>query len=252
MALPLSSFLVAAVAVFLTGLSKSGFGGGLGVVSVPLMCLFVEPQFAVAILIPVLIAMDVIIAWQYRHRWNREVVLTMLPGALVGLAVGAATFRWMDANLIRLAVGILAAVFVGQYLFSRNAHSGRGKNCKATPFALGTLSGFTSFVAHAGGPPVKGYLLRQGLAKSEFVGTNTMYFFALNALKTVSYTVMGQLSADSLKVSLILSPVLVIGIGLGMMLHRHIDQSRFTAIVYLFLSVAGAKLIFDSVSSFLT
>jgi len=64
---PLSFFVVAAAAVLLTGLSKSGFGGGLGVVSVPVLSVFVEPQFAVAVLMPLLITMDVIIVWQYRN-----------------------------------------------------------------------------------------------------------------------------------------------------------------------------------------
>jgi uncharacterized membrane protein YfcA len=241
-------FVVTAMAVLLTGLSKSGFGGGLGVMSVPLMSLFVDPQFAVAILMPILIVMDVIVVWRYRRHWSRDVVLTMLPGALLGLALGAGTFRWMNGDLIRLAIGGMAMLFVGLHLARRWGGDTEVKPGALQAFSLGALSGFSSFVAHAGGPPVKGYLLRQGLEKSVFVGTNTMFFFTLNALKTVSYVAMGQLSAESLEVSAILSPMLVIGIVLGVKLHGIVDQGRFTTIVFVFLAITGGKLLFDGLS----
>ncbi|MET1413125.1 sulfite exporter TauE/SafE family protein [Roseibium sp. HPY-6] len=246
MTLPLSFFLLSAAAIFLTGLSKSGFGGGLGVLSVPLMSLFVTPQFAVAVLMPLLIATDIIVAWQYRHRWDGAVVRTLLPGALVGLAIGLATFRWMDAQMIRFAVGVLAVCFVAQYLLSRNGSAEKPQQSQGAAFLMAATSGFASYVAHAGGPPVKGYLLSRRMDKSLFVGTNTMFFFSMNALKTVSYTVMGQLSLESLVVSAAISPVLLLGIAVGTLLHRHIDQRRFTALVYGFLALAGGKLLFDS------
>lgn len=169
-------YVVAFVAILLTGISKSGFGGGLGVMAVPLMSLFVSPQFAAAIMMPILLAMDLMIVWQYRSKWDRQIILGLLPAALLGLALGSLSFRFMDANTIKFLVGLLAAFFVLQFLTS----SRRELPCQRTPrsvvFALGTLSGFSSFVAHAGGPPVKGYLLQQRLEKSWFVGTNTVFF----------------------------------------------------------------------------
>lgn len=238
-------FLIAASAVLITGISKSGFGGGLGVMSVPLMSLFIAPQLAAAILMPILLAMDIIIVWQYRASWNRRIVALLLPGALLGLIFGAAAFQAMDGDVIRFLVGLLALFFVAQYIL-RQRHISQPRT---TPvpiiFCLGAVSGFASFVAHAGGPPVKGFLLRQKLEKSVFVGTNTMFFFSLNAIKTVAYGAMGQLTAESLKISLWLSPMLVLGIGLGLLLHRFIDQILFTWVVYGFLFLTGLKLLWD-------
>ncbi|GFE48421.1 UPF0721 transmembrane protein [Roseobacter cerasinus] len=247
-----SFYIVSALAVVITGISKSGFGGGLGVMSVPLMSLYIAPQVAVAILMPVLLAMDLIIVWQYRHRWNRAVVRMLLPGAGAGLILGAISFHWMSADLIRFAVGVLALVFVAQFLLAQTRGRGVGASSGATILALGALSGFASFVAHAGGPPVKGILLRQNMQKSVFVGTNTMFFFAMNAIKTVSYAGMGQFSTESLQVSLLLAPMLVVGIGLGLILHRVIAQTIFTRLVYGFLFLAGVKLLYDSGGAILT
>ena len=245
MSLPITFYAVAVMAIFFTGLSKSGFGGGLGMMSVPFMSMFVAPQFAAVVMMPILLAMDIIIVWTYRKSWDRKVVLVMLPGALFGLAVGAASFQWMDPDLVRIAIGILALLLVGMYLIGRSLPEVTSQPHAATVFALGSLSGFSSFIAHAGGPPVKGFLLRQNFEKSVFVGTNTVFFFTLNFLKTISYSAMGQFTHESLLTSLVLSPVLVLGVVAGTSLHKHVDQRKFVTVIYGLLFLAGTKLLWD-------
>lgn len=249
MDLPISFYVVSAFAVTLTGLSKSGFGGGLGILSVPLMSLFVPPQFALAVLIPVLLVMDILVVWRYRASWRRDVIGLMLPGALMGLAVGAVSFQWMNANVIKTLIGMLALVFVAQFALRSLSDRQAVHPSRPVVFGLGALSGFGSFVAHAGGPPVKGFLLGQNMEKSTFVGTNTMFFFCLNSLKAITYGAMGQLSIDSLQVSLVLAPMLFLGIGLGLWMHRYVDQTMFTRLVYGCLTLTGLRLLWDGAIS---
>ncbi len=244
-------FAVAAFAVLLTGFSKSGFGGGLGVMAVPMMSLFVTPQFAAAVMMPILLAMDVLVVWRYRTTWNRRIVFGLLPAAIIGLGLGSLSFRYMDANTVKFLVGLLAAFFVFQFVVSHSGNRPRGRTPRPVVFALGLLSGFSSFIAHAGGPPVKGYLLQQQLEKSCFVGTNTMFFFSLNFLKTFAYGAVGTLSISSLQTSTLLSPVLLLGVLAGFRLHRVVDQSVFVKVVYGFLALTAMKLLYDSGSVFL-
>lgn len=244
-------FAVAVLAVLLTGLSKSGFGGGLGVMAVPMMSLFVTPQFAAAVMMPILLAMDLLIVWRYRLTWDRRIILGLLPAALFGLGLGSVSFQYMDANTVKFLVGLLAAFFVLQFLLLRHRGQPLGHTPRPVVFALGALSGFSSFIAHAGGPPVKGYLLQQRLEKSWFVGTNTMFFFTLNFLKTIAYGALGTLSTSSLKISAILSPILLLGVFLGFRLHKVVDQNIFVKVVYVFLALTALKLPNDSVSAFL-
>jgi len=244
--LPTAFFFVAALTVVLTGISKSGFAGGLGVMQVPILSLFVTPQFAAAVVMPILLIMDIWIVWHYRRHWQGRVVAMMLPGAFAGLALGAIGFSWMSAEVIRLAVGIMALMLVAGFVLL-GPPAARSRTTPApVVFSLGAISGFTSFIAHAGGPPVKGYLLSQNMEKSQFVGTNTMFFFVLNAIKTAAYAGMGQLTWCSLQVSAIIAPMLVAGIFLGTYLHGRLDQNSFVKLVYGFLALTGVKLIWDS------
>lgn len=246
MELPISFYIVSAIAIIVTGISKSGFAGGLGVMTVPLMSLFIAPQFAVAIMMPILIVMDVIIVWHYRKTWNGAIVLMLVPGALFGIFMGAMTFQFMDANLIKFIIGALSLIFVARYILSLGKSNEPKKTGKALPFILGSISGFAAFIAHAGGPPIKGLLLQKNLEKSEFVGTNGMYIFFMNVLKIFIYSGMGQLTAESLKTSLALSPMLFVGIAVGTYLHKIVDPKLFIKLVHVFLFAAGLKLLWDS------
>ena len=251
MDLPLSFYTVTMFAILLTGISKSGFGGGLGVMAVPMMSLFVAPQFAAAVLMPILLVMDILIISRYRKDWNPLVLRALVPGAFAGLTIGMATFQWMDANMIRFAVGLLAVIFVVQFLLRNRRPNSKAQSGFLTSSVLSAISGFASFVAHAGGPPIKGYLLSQNLGKTAFVGTNTAFFFMLNAIKAVIYGALGTLSQESLTVSLMVAPVLFLGVVIGTTLHHYIDQKRFVQIVYVFLSFTAVRLLYDSVPTLL-
>lgn len=217
--------------------------------AVPMMSLFVTPQFAAAVMMPILLAMDVLIVWRYRQTWDRRIILTLLPAALIGLVIGSMTFQHVEADTVRLLIGLLAAFFVVQFFISQLNRSRTGTTPTPIVWGLGMLSGFSSFIAHAGGPPVKGYLLRQRLEKSWFVGTNTIFFFSLNFLKTLAYGATGTLSSASLQSSAALAPLLFVGVALGMRLHSFVDQTIFVRAVYGFLTLTAAKLLFDGGSA---
>ena len=205
--------------------------------AVPMMSLFVTPQFAAAVMMPILLAMDMLIVCRYRITWDRRIIFSLLPAALVGLGLGSLTFRYMDADMVKFLVGLLAAFFVLQFVVSRRGNDKGVQTPRPIIFTLGLLSGFSSFIAHAGGPPVKGYLLQQQLEKSWFVGTNTVFFFSLNFLKTIAYGAFGTLSISSLQMSALLSPMLLLGVFLGFRLHKFIDQRVFVKVVYGFLAL---------------
>ncbi len=245
----LSFFLAASLAVLITGISKSGFAGGLGILAVPILTLFVSPQEAVVIMMPILVVIDCANIWRYRNDWSRRVVAVLMPGALVGIAIGAFSFEALNTDLLRLAVGVMALIFVAQ-AFLRPLSAAETRKPAILPiFGMSLFSGYASFVAHAGGPPIKGVLLRQTPEKSEFVGTNGVFFFTVNMIKAVIYGAMGQYSVESLQISAMMVPVLILGVVLGFQLHRIIRQEVFLRLSYGLLALAGLRLIYDGLTA---
>jgi len=174
-------FYVAAVAaVLIIGISKSGFGGGLGVLGVPVMSLYVPPLKAAAILLPILCVMDVITVWIYRKSWDRTNIKILLPASLVGVVIGALTFQYLSEAHIRIIVGVIAVVFSLLFLLRRNNPAKRGPNLFRGSF-WGLIAGFVSFGVHSGAPPANVYLLPQRLDKTIFVGTLAVLFAVIPA-----------------------------------------------------------------------
>lgn len=237
-------YLVAVPAVLLAGISKGGFGGGLGILAVPLMALFVSPVQAAAIMLPILCLMDIFGLGAYRNLWDRANIAIMLPGALVGILIGTLSFRYLDENLMRLLIGALAIGFTLHHFLLRGAQ-GPARARRLVGGLAGALAGFTSFVAHAGGPPVQFFLLPQRLDKTIYVGTTVVFFFVVNYVKLLPYGWLGQLSADNLTTSLVLAPLAPLGIWLGVRLHRPVGHALFYRICYGMLFVTGLKLLWD-------
>jgi hypothetical protein len=239
-------FYAAAVpAVLLMAINKSGFGSGVGVMAVPLMALTIPPLQAAAILLPILCIIDIFSVWAYRKVWDRSNLRILLPGALVGILIGTLTAGLFDSAAIRLVLGFICVVFsLNHWLGRRTLHEG------ASPSALkggfwGGVSGFTSFLAHAGGPAVNIYLLPQKLDKALFVGTTVMFFAFVNFVKLLPYAWLGQFNTSNLAASALLAPLVPFGVWLGLSMNRRISVTWFYRVAYALVFIVGLKLLWD-------
>jgi hypothetical protein len=238
-------YVVAVPALLIAGISKGGFGGGLGIITVPLMAMTISPLEAAAIVAPLLCTMDIFGLRSYWGTWDRRFTFLMVPGAFAGIALAALTFGSIDEAGLRIFIGGVALVFSLYYwlqLAFRLSH--RGLPAWLGPVA-GALSGFTSFIAHAGGPPVQVFLLAQNLDKTLYVGTTVVFFTVLNYIKLVPYTGLGLFTWPVLTTALVLSPLAPAGMWLGVRLHGRVSQALFYKLCYGFLVIVGAKLVAD-------
>jgi len=241
-------YLLAVPVVIMLGMAKGGFGGGLGMLAVPLLSLVIDPRLAAAILLPILCVMDLVSLWSFRHFW-REVwrgnnLRWLLPGAFFGIVIGALTFQVTNADWIRLLVGLLSLYFIGQHLWTRKILI-NNTQCVASAGSAcfwGGVAGYTSHIAHAGGPPVSIYLLPQHLPKSLFAATTVIFFALVNFVKLFPYGYFGQLNFSSLHISLILLPLAPLGVWLGFYLHTRVSDKQFYWVTYFALLIAGVKL----------
>ena len=245
-------YIVATIAILITGISKGGFGAGGAGIAVPLMSIFVPPPEAAGIVLPILCAMDLVGVHAYRGLWSRKHLAVLVPCALVGITLGALAFGLLPVNAVRLLLGIVAITFALNRWFhvteriARALAAERGPPGRVAGAFWGSLSGFTSTLAHAGGPPFAVYILAQRIDKTLIVGTSVVFFLILNYVKLVPYFFLGQLNADNLKVALLFAPLAPIGIWLGVFLHRRMSEAVFYQVSYTLLFATGLKLIWDA------
>jgi hypothetical protein len=244
-------YAAATFGILLTGVFKGGFGGGPGGIAVALMSMFVAPADAAGIVLPILCAMDIFGLLAYRNNWSRHHVRVLIPGALLGIVLGALAFGVVPVEWVRLLIGLIAVTFTLNRWFDLAQRLGAkaGKPGPLIGFLSGATSGLTSTMAHAGGPPLLVYLLPQRMEKTVFVGTSVVFFAIVNYLKLIPYGLLGQLSTNNLGLSLLFAPLAPLGIWLGLRLERRIPEKPFYRLSYAILFATGCKLIYDSLTA---
>ena len=248
--MPLIEFYLFAVpAVVILGLAKGGFTG-LGALGLPLFALGVDPIKAAAVLLPILIVQDVVSIAAYRRTWDGTVLSSMLPGAAVGVAIGWWFAASVSVEIVLGAVGSIAILFgIYRLWVAFGHHTLRARQWpRWTGPIFGMTSGFTSQIAHAGGPPFQIWVIPQHLSRDIFVGTTAIFFGVLNWIKVPAYLALGQFTADNLLTSLVLAPVAIASSLLGVQLVRRVPPEKFYAATYALLILTGIKLLLDAIN----
>ena len=209
-----------------------------------MMALVVTVPQAAAIMMPLLFVMDVLGMAAFRKDLNRRLLRFLVPFALIGTVLGAVLFRVVDTRVVAGVVGVLTLLFLAQRLLWPPR-----ADAPPPPKWLGAIltvtSGFTSFVAHAGGPPINAYVIPLRLKPIEFTATMAFLFFVVNLSKWLPYAWLGLLDWRNLATSVVLLPLAPLGVWLGVRMARRINPQWFYRIIYVGMFLTGIKLVWD-------
>jgi uncharacterized membrane protein YfcA len=237
-------FVVAAIAAFLVGASKGGLPM-VGALGVPLMALVMPPVAAAAMLLPVYIVSDMVGLWAYRKQFDKRNLVILLPAMIFGVGIGWATARITEEWMVTLLVGLVGLYYCLTILLKKADAPPKPADVPRGIF-WGTITGFTSFVSHTGGPPYQTYVLPQKLPKMVFAGTSTIAFAVINVVKLLPYWALGQFNPTNLELAAMLSPVAIAGAVIGYKLTAIIPEKLFYRLVEVALFIVSLKLIYDA------
>ncbi|MDX5350382.1 MAG: sulfite exporter TauE/SafE family protein, partial [Paracoccaceae bacterium] len=223
-------WVAAGIAAALVGMSKGGVPV-VGMLGVPVLALVINPVTAAGLLLPVYVVSDIFGLYAYRHAWDARVLAIVVPGAVVGIAVGWATASVVPEAAVTLLVGVIGLVFAANNLLRKPAVVVPKRAEVAPGLFWGGLAGFTSFVSHAGAPPYQVYTLPLGLTKAVFAGTTTITFAIINAVKLIPYYALGQLNPANLKAAAVLAMPAVIAVFAGVRLVQLMPERLFFRMV---------------------
>lgn len=249
-------YLCTGSAVFVAGLSKAGFGGGIGIVAVPLMGAVMPPQHMLGVMLPILIAADALSNLHHLRAYEWRLLRPLLWGGAAGIAAGSATF-WMIRRsdptgfqkTLALLIGGICAAFVAVQAWGLT-----GRRVPTLPphpasgVGVGCLAGFVSTISHSAGPIVTLYLLQENVEKRRLVGTLVFYFFLVNLSKVPTFVALGLINAATLRDSVWLVPLIPLGTLAGAWLHRRVPEKPFVAILYAAALVTAGHMIWGALA----
>jgi hypothetical protein len=240
---------MAVLAVFILGLAKGGFSG-LGALATPLLALALAPATAAALLLPLLLVQDVVSVWSYRRSWSGWIIGWMLPGAFLGVVLASLFAALVPESAVLLALGLITALFGLYRLWLERG--GRIIAASNSPGWIGMLfgvaCGFTSQIAHAGGPPFQMWVTPRRLPHETFVGTSSITFAAINWMKVPSYMALGSFNREVLTAAALLMPLAIAATFAGVWMIRRLDSARFYTLVYLLMVALGARLVWQGLT----
>lgn len=239
---------VLVVAVVLLGMAKGGLAG-VGALATPLAALVLPPATAAALLLPVLIVQDVVSVWAFRKTWDGWIIGWMLPGAALGVAAGYFYAEQVNEAQLMAALGAITLAF-GLYRLwvergGRIVAASRSPGWVGTIF--GALTGLTSQIAHAGGPPFQMWVTPRKLPHLVFIGTSSVLFALINWIKVPAYLALGAFPHDVVVAALLLMPLAIVSTLVTVRWLKRIDPARFYVLIYLLMVLLGAKLLWDGV-----
>ncbi len=243
MALGWTFWVLAIVGVFITGVSKSGFAGGIGVITVPLLTLEIGAIRAAALMLPLLLLMDF---FSVRAWWGKQLnehLKVLLPGSMIGILIGYLLFDYLDDHVLAFVLGVFSVLF-SLYGLMKGAKF-RHKTSPRVGRISGLIAGFTSFLAHAGGPPLNYYLIPLKLPRAQYLATAVVFFAAINVAKLLPYAMLGQVNIENLLIALLLAPVAWTGVKVGLLIQARLNDEVFYKSILVMLFIIGIKLMVD-------
>jgi len=238
-------YLIAIPVVVLAGVSKTGIPGLFGGMAVPLLALVISPLQAAAIMLPILCCIDLFGLRAFRGIYDRRNMPILLTGLAIGVIAGTLIFGLVRQDVLRLLIGAIAITFALNNLFGWAKNRPPMRISWPRGVAWSAVSGFTSFLAHAGSAPLMAYLLPLRLDKRIYVGTTVWFFFASNYAKIIPYALLGQLDTTNFATSLVLLPLVPVGVKLGVLIQGKLEERTFYQISYWALLAIGIKLVYD-------
>ena len=238
-------FFTVVPAIILFGIAKSGLGGSIALISIPLMTIAMPLTNALGIILPILIFSDFIATYKYRKEYDLETLKLMVPFAAIGIFIGSLTFTFFSEELLKFIIGLMGFLFAGHYFFLKKNKEAKSDKNFLKGGVCSTIAGFTSFCVHAGGTPTSLYLLPLRMKKEIYVGTRIIFFACLNLFKLPLYINLSMTNFETFKQSLILFPVALLGILIGYKLLKIIEEKLFYNILYTLIFITSTKLLYD-------
>ncbi|WP_442574592.1 sulfite exporter TauE/SafE family protein [Microbacterium sp. F51-2R] len=237
---------VLALGALVVGLSKTALPGG-GTLAVALFAAVLPARTSTATLLVLLIVGDALALLMYRRHADWKTLARLAPAVVAGLIVGAVFLALANDDWVRRTIGVILLVVVAVTFWLRRRTAGSsalGQGGRAASIGYGTLGGFTTMVANAGGPVMSMYFLASRFEVKAFLGTAAWFFAIVNIAKLPFAVGLGLLDAHTLLIDLVLVPAVLLGGLAGRLLADRMNQAVFERVVYALTIVAAVYLLF--------
>lgn len=239
-------WIVAGLAAFLLGLSKGGVPI-VAMLSVPLLALYMEPALAAGLLLPLYIMADWYAIYLFRRNFSKLNLKILVPAGALGIFIGYGSVTLVSADFVKLLLAGIGLSYLFTTVRARVSKQEVPPKPASVPRGLfwGALAGFTSYIAHAGGPPYQAYILPQKLDKMTFLGTTAIFFSLVNLMKLPPFILAGQMDWGTVTQAMWLAPFALLGAFSGAQFSKWVPERIFYMLIETALGLVSLLLLYE-------
>ncbi|MFA9555769.1 sulfite exporter TauE/SafE family protein [Evansella sp. AB-rgal1] len=230
----------------LIGVSKTGIPT-LGILVVATMATIFPARESIGIVLPMLIAADIIAVTYYRRSVDWKTLLKLIPWVLGGIIAGFILLYTIEASRpIEIILGLLVLILIGVQVSRERWGAKWLESMPTTKWfvgVMGTLAGFTTMIGNAAGPIMAIFLIAIALPKEKFIGTGAWFFLSVNLIKVPMYISLGLITIGTITFNACLIPAILVGTYLGIKLLPRIPQKHFNTIILILATIGGLRLL---------
>ena len=231
-------------AIMLYGVAKSGLGGSMALISIPLMTVVMTLSQALAIILPILILSDLVAVYKFRKHYDSKTLKLLMVGGAIGVVTGSYTYIYFSEELLKVLIGCMGFIFTTHYFIFKRKKLIPLKKSILKGGISSAVAGFASFCVHAGGTPTSIYLLPLRMKKEVYVGTRVIFFTFVNLIKFPFYINLSMVTLESFKQSMMLFPLSVLGILIGYQILKYVEENLFYNIIYILILITSSRLVY--------
>nr|WP_103062369.1 sulfite exporter TauE/SafE family protein [Actinomyces qiguomingii] len=236
------TWLVLIVAAAAIGLAKTALPGA-ATLAVALFATVLPAKESTGTMLVLLLVGDALAISMYRRDADWGTLRRLVPGVLAGVVLGALFLRVASDEVTKRFIGVLLIALIAiTLLLMRLPHPPQiqGRVGRAV---YGTLAGFTTMAANAGGPVTSMYFLASRFSVATFLGTTAWFYCIVNLVKLPFSIGLGIIRPDTLWMDLVLVPVVVAAALGGRWLAGHMDNKVFDPLVTVLTALSAAYLL---------
>ncbi|QBE48997.1 sulfite exporter TauE/SafE family protein [Leucobacter triazinivorans] len=217
-----------ALAAVLVGVSKTALPG-INTLSIAVFAAILPAKASTGALLLLLIVGDVFALLSYRRHADWATLVRLIPAVVAGVVAGALFLAFADDGWVRRVIGVILLLIIAFTLWQRRrtVSAGGPGSGRAARIGYGSLGGFTTMVANAGGPVMSMYFIAARFPVKAFLGTAAWFFAVINLAKVPVSVGLGLITPSTLLLDLVLVPGVFAGAFVGRWIALRIEQRTF-------------------------
>ena len=270
-----TAWILLMVVAALCGIAKTALPGA-ATIAVALCTMALPAKESTGAILLMLMTGDLLAVWSYRRDADFHMLRRLVPAVLAGVGAGALFLHLASNDSTRRLIGAVLLLLVTITLLQRRA-AGRSRpddapatriqveptpspvppeattvpGAPTTPVAgsrlarlvYGSLAGFTTMVANAGGPVTSMYFLACRYPVKAFLGTTAWFFFLVNLVKLPFSISAGLVNTTTMSLTVICAPIVIVSALAGRRLAERMDQRVFEPVIVALTIISALPLL---------